>query len=128
MVQRLGLAPEILRYYERLGLLPPPARNVGRFASTPKTTPSDFGCWSGSASSICPSPIAAKLATMFADGRCGEVSDELRAYRANTTSPTRDRRGDRVPDSRRHERSRPELSARGRSLARADRVPARVCP
>jgi DNA-binding transcriptional MerR regulator len=79
MARRLGLAPETLRYYERLGLLPSPARNGGRYREYSDEDAERLRLLVGLRQLDLPLSIAAKLATMCADGRCGEVSDELRA-------------------------------------------------
>ena len=79
MARRLGLAPETLRYYERLGLLPSPARNGGRYREYSDADAERLRLLVGLRQLDLPLSIAAKLATMCADGRCGEVSDELRA-------------------------------------------------
>jgi len=79
MAKQLGLAPETLRYYERLGLLPSPARNGGRYREYRDEDAERLRLLVGLRQLDLPVPVAAKLATMCADGRCGEVSDELRA-------------------------------------------------
>lgn len=79
MARQLGLAPETLRYYERLGLVPTPARNDGRYREYAEEEAERLRLLVGLRQLDIPLPVAAKLATMCADGRCGEVSDELRA-------------------------------------------------
>lgn len=79
MAKQLGLAPETLRYYERLGLLPSPARNGGHYREYADEDAERLRLLVGLRQLDLPLPVAAKLATMCADGRCGEVSDELRA-------------------------------------------------
>ncbi len=79
MAQQLGLAPETLRYYERLGLLRSPARNGGHYREYDEEDAERLRLLVGLRQLDLPLPVAAKLATMCADGRCGEVSDELRA-------------------------------------------------
>lgn len=79
MAKQLGLAPETLRYYERLGLLPPPARNGGRYREYADEDAERLRLLVGLRQLDLPLIVAARLATMCADGRCGEVSYELRA-------------------------------------------------
>ena len=79
MAKQLGLAPETLRYYERLRLLPPPARNGGPYREYGDEDAERLRLLVGLRQLDLPLAAAAKLATMCADGRCGEVSDELRA-------------------------------------------------
>ena len=79
MARQLGLAPETLRYYERLGLLPAPARNGGRYRVYADEDAERLRLLVGLRQLDLPLAAAAKLATMCADGRCSEVSDELRA-------------------------------------------------
>lgn len=79
MAKQLGLAPETLRYYERLGLLPSPAKNGGHYREYADEDAERLRLLVGLRQLDLPLPVAAKLATMCADGRCGEVSDELRA-------------------------------------------------
>ena len=78
MAKQLGLAPEALRYYERLGLLPSPARNGGRYREYAEDDAERLRLLVGLRQLDLPLAVAAKLATTCADGRCGEVSDELR--------------------------------------------------
>lgn len=79
MAQQLGLAPETLRYYERLGLLPAPDRSDGNYRDYTDEDAERLRLLVGLRQLDISLPIAAKLATMCADGRCGEVSDELGA-------------------------------------------------
>lgn len=79
MARQLGLAPETLRYYERLGLLPAPARHGGHYREYADEDAERLRLLVGLRQLDLPLTVAAKLATMCADGRCGEVSDELRA-------------------------------------------------
>ena len=79
MARQLGLAPETLRYYERLGLLPSPARNGGRYRVYADEDAERLRLLVGLRQLDLPLAAAAKLVTMCADGRCSEVSDELRA-------------------------------------------------
>lgn len=79
MARQLGLAPETLRYYERLGLLPSPARNGGHYREYANEDAERLRLLIGLRQLDLPLAVAAKLATMCTDGRCGEVSEELRA-------------------------------------------------
>lgn len=78
MSQRLGIAPETLRYYERLGLVPPAARNGGAYREYTNEDAERLRLLVGLRQLDLPLTVAAMLATMCAAGRCGEVSDELR--------------------------------------------------
>lgn len=78
MSQRLGIAPETLRYYERIGLMPPVARNGGAYREYTDEDAERLRLLVGLRQLDLPLTVAAKLATMCAAGRCGEVSDELR--------------------------------------------------
>ena len=78
MARQVGLAPETLRYYERLGLLPSPARNIGRYRDYGAEDAERLRLLVGLRQLDLPLLVAAKLATMCVDGRCGEVFDELR--------------------------------------------------
>lgn len=79
MAQQLGLTSETLRYYERRGLLPAPARNGGRYRDYTVEDAKRLRLLVGLRQLDLPLPVAAKLATMCADGQCGQVSDDLRA-------------------------------------------------
>jgi MerR family copper efflux transcriptional regulator len=79
MARQVGLAPETLRYHEHLGLLPSPARNSGRYREYGDEDAERLRLLVGLRQLDLPLSVAAKLATMCADGRCGEVSEELRA-------------------------------------------------
>lgn len=79
MSQRLGIAPETLRYYERLGLVPPAARTGGAYRLYTHEDAERLRLLVGLRQLDLPLTVAAKLATMCAAGRCGEVSDELRS-------------------------------------------------
>lgn len=79
MARQLGLAPETLRYYERLGLLPSPARNGGHDREYAEEDAERLRLLGGLRQLDLPLAVAAKLATMCANGQCGEVPDEVRA-------------------------------------------------
>ena|SRR2546426_6758773 len=79
MAKQLGLAPETLPYYERLGLLPRPERYGSRYREYTEADAERLRLLVGLRQLDLTLPAAAKLATMCADGRCGDVSDELRA-------------------------------------------------
>lgn len=79
MANLLGRAPEILRHHDRLGLLPAPARNGARLRRVRRDRRRASPPAAGLRQLDLPLPVAAKLANMRAAGRCGEVSDELRA-------------------------------------------------
>jgi DNA-binding transcriptional MerR regulator len=79
MAQQVGLAPETLRYYEHLGLLPSPVRNSGGYREYGDEDAERLRLLVGLRQLDVPLSVAAKLATMCADGRCREVSEELRA-------------------------------------------------
>ena len=76
---QLGLAPETLRYYERLGLLPPPSRSESQYRTYDADDVERLRLLVGLRQLDLPLGDAAKLATMCAAGQCDEVTDELRA-------------------------------------------------
>lgn len=79
MAEKLGLAPETLRYYERLGLLPRPARNGARYREYGEADAERLRLLTGLRQLDLPLAEAAALAALCADGRCDEVAEELRA-------------------------------------------------
>ena len=94
MARQVGLAPETLRYYERLGLVPAPARNSRRYREYRDEDAERLRLLVGLRQLDLPLRVAAKLATMCANGRCGEVSDELRAAIPDERSKLRRRIGE----------------------------------
>src|SRR5213593_3391757 len=79
LATQLGLAPETLRSYERLGLLPKPARDGSRYRRYGEADVERLRLLAGLRQLDLPLAEAAKLAGMCAEGRCDEVTDELRA-------------------------------------------------
>lgn len=79
LAAQVGLTPESLRSYERLGLLPKPARDGSRYRRYGDADVERFRLLAGLRQLDLPLADAAKLAAMCAEGRCVEVTDELRA-------------------------------------------------
>jgi DNA-binding transcriptional MerR regulator len=79
LARRLGLTPEALRFYERQGVLPAPARNESGYREYDALEAERLRLLVGLRQLDLPLEEAAKLATMCAAGECSEVSDELRA-------------------------------------------------
>ena len=74
---RLGLAPETLRFYERRGMLPEPARMDSGYRDYDSADFERLRLLVGLRQLDVQLPEAAKLASMCAAGRCEEVTDEL---------------------------------------------------
>ena len=78
MAERLGTTPHAIRFYERRGLLPAPARSDNRYREYSEADAERLRLLIGLRQLDIPLEQAAELATMCAAGRCDEVSDELR--------------------------------------------------
>ncbi|MGH2357593.1 MAG: MerR family transcriptional regulator [Candidatus Limnocylindria bacterium] len=79
LVQRLGTTPHAIRYYERRGLLPAPARAASGYRGYSAADAERLRLLLGLRQLDIALEPAAELATMCAACRCDEVSDELRA-------------------------------------------------
>lgn len=79
LAEQLGTTPHAIRFYERSGLLPAPARSDNRYREYSETDAERLRLLIGLRQLDIPLEQAADLATMCAAGRCDEVSDELRA-------------------------------------------------
>jgi DNA-binding transcriptional MerR regulator len=79
LASELGIAPETLRSYERLGILPAPARTGACYRDYGAVDIERLRLLAGLRQLDLPLADAAKLATMCAEGRCEEVTDKLRA-------------------------------------------------
>ncbi|MGI8872409.1 MAG: MerR family transcriptional regulator [Candidatus Limnocylindria bacterium] len=80
LARRAGTSAHAVRYYERDGLLPPARRSANGFREYGPEAEERLRLLLGLRGLDVPLPRAAELATMCADGRCGQVSHELRSY------------------------------------------------
>lgn len=78
LAEQLGTTPHAIRFYERRGLLPAPARSDNRYREYSEADAARLRLLIGLRQLDIPLEEAAELATMCAAGRCEEVSDELR--------------------------------------------------
>ena len=78
LAEQLGTTPHAIRFYERRGLLPAPARSNNRYREYSEADAERLRLLIGLRQLDIPLEQAAELATMCAAGRCDEVSDELR--------------------------------------------------
>ncbi len=78
LAEQLGTTPHAIRFYERRGLLPAPARSDNRYREYSEADAERLRLLIGLRQLDIPLEQAAELATMCAAGRCDEVSDELR--------------------------------------------------
>ncbi len=79
LAEQLGTTPHAIRFYERRGLLPAPARSDNRYREYSEADAARLRLLIGLRQLDIPLEQAAELATMCAAGRCDEVSDELRS-------------------------------------------------
>jgi DNA-binding transcriptional MerR regulator len=79
LAERLDTTPHAIRFYERRGLLPAPARTANRYREYTEADAERLRLLIGLRQLELPLEQAAELATMCAAGRCDEVSDELRS-------------------------------------------------
>ena len=79
LADRLGTTPHAIRFYERRGLLPAPARASNRYREYSEADAERLRLLIGLRQLDIALEQAAALATMCAAGRCDEVSDELRS-------------------------------------------------
>ena len=78
LAEQLGTTPHAIRFYERRGLLPAPARSDNQYREYSDADVERLRLLIGLRQLDIPLETAADLATMCAAGRCDEVSDELR--------------------------------------------------
>ncbi|MEX1278396.1 MAG: MerR family transcriptional regulator, partial [Chloroflexota bacterium] len=78
LAEQLGTTPHAIRYYERRGFVPAPARANNRYREYSDTDADRLRLLLGLRQLDLPLPQAAELAGMCAEGRCTEVSVELR--------------------------------------------------
>jgi DNA-binding transcriptional MerR regulator len=79
LASELGVAPETLRSYERLGLIPAPARTGDRYRDYGAADIERLRLLAGLRQLDLPLADAANLAMMCAEDHCDEVTDQLRA-------------------------------------------------
>lgn len=78
LAERVGTTPHSVRFYERLGLLPAPQRTESGYRDYTEQDASRLRLLIGLRQLDLPLEQAAELATLCSEGRCDEVSDELR--------------------------------------------------
>lgn len=78
LAQRVGATTHALRYYERLGLVPGPDRMPSGYRDYAETDVERMRLLVGLRQLDLPLAEAAELSSLCAEGRCREVSDELR--------------------------------------------------
>ena len=78
LASRLGTTPEAIRFYERSGVLPDPARTTNGYREYSEQDATRLRLLIGLRSLDLALDQAASLATMCAAGRCDEASAELR--------------------------------------------------
>ena len=78
LAKQIGTTPHAIRFYERRGLLPAPARSDNQYREYSEADVERLRLLIGLRQLDIPLETAADLATMCAAGRCDEVSDELR--------------------------------------------------
>ena len=78
LARQLGLTPQAIRYYERNGLLPEPARTTNGYRDYSEKDVARLRLLIGLRELDLPLDQAASLACMCAAGRCIEVTAELR--------------------------------------------------
>jgi len=79
LAARLGTTTHTIRFYERRALLPAAGRTGSGYRDYGEADLSRLRLLIGLRSLDLPLSQAAELAALCADGRCGQVSDELRA-------------------------------------------------
>lgn len=79
LAEQLGTTPHAIRYYERHGFLPAPARAGNRYREYSEADADRLRLLLGLRQLDLPLEQAAELAGMCAEGRCDEVSVDLRA-------------------------------------------------
>ncbi|MEO7295413.1 MAG: MerR family transcriptional regulator, partial [Candidatus Limnocylindria bacterium] len=82
LAQQAGSTPHAIRFHERRGLLPSPARSDNRYREYGRADAERLRLLIGLRQLDIPLEQAAELATMCAAGRCDEVSTGLRAFLA----------------------------------------------
>lgn len=79
LADQAGTTPHAIRFYERRGFLPTPPRGENRYREYGKADAERLRLLIGLRQLDLPLDQAAELASMCAEGRCDEVSIELRA-------------------------------------------------
>ncbi len=78
LATRLGTSPDALRFYERRGLLPTPAREGNGYREYTDGDVERLRLLIGLRQLDLPLAQAAELSSLCVEGRCDEVSQELR--------------------------------------------------
>ncbi len=79
LADRLGATAHAIRFYERQGLLPRPERSRNGYRDYSDADAARLRLLIGLRQLDLPLDQAAELASLCAEGRCDQVSDELRA-------------------------------------------------
>lgn len=79
LAQRLGTTPDSVRFYERRGLLPSPNRTGNGYRDYADADVQRLRLLIGLRQLDLPLSQAAEIAALCAEGRCEQVSNELRA-------------------------------------------------
>jgi len=79
LAERLGTTPHALRFYERNRLLPTPGRSENGYREYTEQDIQRLRLLSGLRQLDLPLDQAAELASLCAEGRCDQVSGELRS-------------------------------------------------
>ncbi len=87
LAERLGTTAHAIRFYERHGILPAPEREANGYRDYSEQDAERLRLLIGLRQLDVPLRAAAELASLCAEGRCAEVSNELR-------SVTREKRRD----------------------------------
>jgi putative AdoMet-dependent methyltransferase len=91
LADQLGTTPHAIRFYERKGFLPAPKRGANRYREYGEADADRLRLLVGLRQLDLPLEQAAELAGMCAEGRCAEVSTELRAAISEKRSELRRR-------------------------------------
>jgi DNA-binding transcriptional MerR regulator len=79
VARRSGFTPATLRYYEEIGLLPPPARTASGYRSYDDDTMARLAFIARAKQLGCTLDEISDLSIAWDGGRCGPVQDQLRA-------------------------------------------------
>ncbi|MES2210982.1 MAG: MerR family transcriptional regulator [Chloroflexota bacterium] len=79
LAEQLGTTPNAIRYYERSGILSAPRRSANGYRAYDERDAERLRVLVGLRQLDLPLAQAAQLSSLCADGRCAEVSEELRS-------------------------------------------------
>lgn len=86
LAQHLGTTPHAVRFYERHGLLPPPERTENGYREYSEADVERLRLLIGLRQLDLPLGQSAQVAALCAEGRCEQVSVELRSVLAASTT------------------------------------------